>query len=220
MTILEAIKKIVFSNKMEFAMYSLVDGTQVEVDGELAPGTMVYVVDAETGERKSAPAGEHALTEPANTTIVVDEQGLITDVKETDAPTAAIEEEAMSETAAAEVGSVREEIVEEVKEEIAEEGGISSGEAQAIIEQVISVVEDKVASVTASELDEMKKKMDELSKLVLKMAKTQEAFNKDVDALKKSPSGTPLSKTAFGGVDTPVNVNEARMQFIKSLKNK
>lgn len=219
MTILEAIKKIVFSNKMEFALYSLVDGTQVEVDGDLVPGTMVYVVDAESGERKSAPAGEHALTEPANTTIVVDEQGLITDVKETDAPTAAIEEE-MSETAAAEVGSVRGEIVEEVKEEIAEEGGLSEGAAQAIIEQVISVVEDKVAEVTAAEVAEMKKKMDELSKLVLKMAKTQEAFNKDVDALKKAPSGTPVSKTAFGGIDTPATVNEARMNFIKSLKNK
>ncbi len=219
MTILEAIKKIVFSNKMEFAMYSLVDGKQVEVDGDLAPGSMVYVVDAETGERASAPAGEHALAEPAGTTIVVDEQGLITDVKETDAPTETIEEE-MSETAAAEVGSVREEIVDEVKEEVAKEGDIPEGTAQAIIEQVISVVEDRVAEVTAAEVAEMKKKMDELSKLVLKMAKTQEAFNKDVEVLKKSPSGTPLSKTAFGAIDTPANINEARMQFLKSLKNK
>ncbi len=218
MTILEAIKKIVFSGKMEFAMYSLVDGTKVEIDGDLAPGSMVYVVDAETGERASAPAGSHSLTEPAGTTIVVDEQGLITDVKATDSPTAT--EEQMSETAAAEVGSVREEIVEAVKEEVADEAEISDGAAQAIIEQVISVVEDKVAEVTAAELTEMKKKMDDLYKIVYKMAKTQEAFGNEVEELKSAPSGTPVSKTAFGSYDSPASLNEARMQFIKSLKNK
>jgi hypothetical protein len=219
MTILETIKRIVFNHELKFAMYDLVDGTKVEVEGELGPGAAAYVVDPESGERSAAPAGSHELAEPAGTSIVVNEQGLIDDVKVADSPTAETEED-MSEEAAEEVAEIREEVVEEAKEEVAEEAGVSEGEAEAILEQVISIVEDKVTEVTGPMMEELKKRMDEYNNILLQMAKDQHAFSQDMDVLKNSPSGTPISKTAFSGEEVSTSVNEKRMQFLRNLKNK
>jgi hypothetical protein len=217
MTLLDTIKKIVFNHELKFAMYDLVDGTKVEVEGDLAPGSLAYVVDAETGERSAAPAGSHELAEPAGTSIVVNEQGVIDDVKVADSPTAETEQD-MSEDAAAEVGAVREDIVEEAKEEIASEADVSEGEAQAIIEQVISIVEDKVAEVEGGNED-LRKRLDKMEEILLEMAKTQKSFSSDIDKLKKEPSGTPISKTAFSTEERASSLLDHRTNFIKKLKN-
>lgn len=220
MTILEKIKRIVFNEAMSFAMYDLVAGGKVEVDGTLEPGTTVYLVNSETGERSTPPAGDHELTEPAGTTIVVDENGVITAVKTTDSPVATTEQ--LSEEAAAEVGAVRSEIVSEVSEAINEEtpSEVTPELATAIAEQVVSIVEDKVAEVTASQIEEMRKRMEKMEEILMEMAKTQKKFSSDVDTLKKSPSGTPLSKTKFE-VDSPVSsLADQRAEVIKYLKSR
>lgn len=221
MTLLETIRKIVFNERVEFALYDLVDGTKVEVEGELAPGSAAYVVDAETGERSPAPAGSHELAEPAGTSIVVNEQGLIDDVKVADSPTAETEQD-MSEEAAAEVGAVREEIVSEVAEAINEEtpAEVTPELAEAIAEQVISIVEDKVEEVSAAQVEELKKRMEKMESILLEMAKTQKAFGSDIEKIKKEPSGTPVSKTAFSTEERATNLLDHRINLIKQLKNR
>lgn len=218
MTILEKIKRIVFNEAMSFAMYDLVAGGKVEVDGNLEPGTTVYLVNPENGERSTPPAGDHELVEPAGTTIVVDENGVITAVKTTDSPVA--ETEQLSEEAAQEIGEVRSEIVSEVSDAINAEtpSEVTPELATAIAEQVVSIVEDKVAEVSAAGMEEMRKRLEKMEEILLEMAKTQKKFSSEVDDLKKSPSGLPLSKTRFE-VDSPVaSLNDHRAEVIKYLK--
>lgn len=64
-----------------FAEVTLMDGeTVISYEGELAPGTAIFVV-GEDGEQVPAPEGEHALGgELEGVTIVVDAEGVITEV--------------------------------------------------------------------------------------------------------------------------------------------
>lgn len=63
-----------------FAEAVLSDGTMVQYDGELAPGTALFVV-AEEGDLIPAPEGTHALGgEMEGVSVVVDADGIITEV--------------------------------------------------------------------------------------------------------------------------------------------
>lgn len=63
-----------------FAEAVLLDGTIVQYDGELAPGTALFVV-AEEGDLIPAPEGTHELGgEMEGVSVVVDADGLITEV--------------------------------------------------------------------------------------------------------------------------------------------
>lgn len=63
-----------------FAEAVLVDGTVVQYDGELAPGTALFVV-AEEGELIPAPEGTHALGgDMEGVSVIVDADGVITEV--------------------------------------------------------------------------------------------------------------------------------------------
>jgi len=66
--------------EQSFAEAVLVDGTVVSYEGELAPGTAVFIV-AEEGDQIPAPEGTHALGgEMEGVSIVVDAEGVITEV--------------------------------------------------------------------------------------------------------------------------------------------
>lgn len=93
--------KVMFSKKEAFASATLMDGTVIEYDGELAVGTAVFVV-AE-GEQIPAPDGTHALGGDMEGVSIIVADGAITEVidereggEEGEAPAEAPAEEAMS----------------------------------------------------------------------------------------------------------------------------
>lgn len=93
--------KVMFSKKETFASATLMDGTVIEYDGELAVGTAVFVV-AE-GEQIPAPDGTHALGGDMEGVSIIVAEGVITEVidereggEEGEAPAEAPAEEAMS----------------------------------------------------------------------------------------------------------------------------
>lgn len=76
-----------------FAEAVLVDGTVVSYEGELAPGTAVFIV-TEEGDQVPAPEGTHAIGgELEGLSIVVDADGIITEVIDERVETASDEEE-------------------------------------------------------------------------------------------------------------------------------
>lgn len=80
-----------------FAEAVLVDGTVVSYDGELAPGTALFIV-AEEGDLIPAPEGTHALGgEMEGVSIVVDAEGVITEVIDERESAEAPADEEMSE---------------------------------------------------------------------------------------------------------------------------
>jgi len=100
-----------------FAEAVLSDGTLVQYEGELAPGTALFVV-AEEGDLIPAPEGTHALGgDMEGVSVVVDADGLITEVIDEreggDAEAAPAEEEMSTEQNI-------EEVIEEKMSEIAE----------------------------------------------------------------------------------------------------
>lgn len=100
-----------------FAEAVLSDGTMVQYDGELAPGTPLFVV-AEEGDLIPAPEGTHALGgELEGVSIVVDADGIITEVIDEreggEAEAAPADEEMSTEQNI-------EEVIEEKMSEIAE----------------------------------------------------------------------------------------------------
>jgi len=207
MNILSKIKEVLASYKFE--MLELMDGGMIETDSEtLEVGSMV-LVDTPDG-KMPGPEGEHTLKD--GRTIVLDAEGKVLEIKESDAPVA----EEMDEEAADQVGEVREEIVEEAKDAIDEAtpADVTPEDAQAIAEEIVSIVEDKVAEATM----DMKKKMDEMSSILIEMAKSQEEFSKNFEEFKKAPSEKSISQTAFAA-EGPVDLMSARIEAIKALRN-
>lgn len=209
MNILNKIKEVLKSYKFE--ALELKDGGKIKTDTDmLEVGSMVVLESAEGDV--PAPAGEHTLMD--GRTIVVDETGKVTEIKESSAPTA--EEVAMEDDAAEAVGEVRQEIVDEAVKAIdaATPSDVTTEDAQAIAEEIVSIVEDKVAESTM----EMKKQMEELKKMIMEMTKTQEKMGEEFSAFKGAPSGKSISQLAFGA-DGEVDVMSARIEAIKALRN-
>lgn len=140
MKAIDAIKKIKIALGLEKfeAVAKLVDGTEVHVEGEFAPGEQLHVV-AEDGSFLPAPEGEH-ITEDGMK-ITVDAAGVIVSV-----------EESAEEVAA--------EITEEEMEEIEVETPVEGEVAAEITEEVVQAVVDAIAPVVAEVAqitEEMKK---------------------------------------------------------------
>lgn len=86
--------KAKFSNAepQKFEQATLMDGTIVEWDGQLAVGTALFVVDGEN--RVPAPAGIHKTD--AGVVITVDENGIVTEIVEEQPMSAEPQAEQMS----------------------------------------------------------------------------------------------------------------------------
>jgi hypothetical protein len=208
MNILQRIKEVLKSYKFE--ALELKDGGMIKTDTDsLEIGSMI-LVDTPDGEMP-APAGEHILMDGRS--IMVDEEGRVLEIKESNAPTAT--EEEMDDAAAAQVGEVRSEIVDEAKKAIdaATPADVTPEDAQAIAEEIVSIVEDKVAEATA----EMRKQMDEMSKLLIEMSKTQENFSTKFEEFKKAPSGKSISQMGFAA-EGPADIMSARIEAIKAIR--
>jgi hypothetical protein len=206
MNVIQKIKEVL--KKYQFEKLQLSDGTEIETDTErLEVGSMVLVTTADG--QMPAPMGEHVLSDGRS--IVTDDAGKVLEVKESNAPVA----EEMNEVAEA-VGEVRSEIVDEAKKMIDEQtpSDVTPDMAEALAEQIVSIVEDKVSEANM----EMKKRMEEMSAILDELVKSQKDFTSEFQAFKKEPSAQSISQMAFRE-DQPTDLLSARIQAIKALKS-
>lgn len=225
MNILQKIQKLVMSEEtFEFASYDLANGTKIECDTpELEVGSIISVVKEEGNEL--APAGEHVLSD--GRTIVLDDSAKVTEIKETDAPTA---DEMENQKMAMETDP---ELVQSVLDMLKNKvSGLEDAELQDLANNIVYAItaydeakdiaegegsEDAVENgvVTNTTTAGYSAEFTALSEIVLEMAKKQEEMS---TKLSKVPTGKAISEMEFGTEDsTDNNMLEARIAAIKNL---
>jgi len=206
----------------EFASYELADGTKIECDTpELEVGSIISVVKEEGNEL--APAGEHVLSD--GRTIVLDDSAKVTEIKETDAPTA---DEMENQKMAMETDP---ELVQAVLDMLKSKvSGMEDAELQDLSNNIVYAItaydeakdmvdgeEDSVENgiVTNTTTAGYSAEFAALSEIVLEMAKKQEEMS---TKLSKVPTGKAISEMEFGTEDSATDsMLEARIAAIKNL---
>lgn len=133
--------KTLLKARMSLAQQTLENGTIIEADSFEA-GQQVFVVSDE--ERVALPVGEYALED--GMTLVVEEEGLIAEIKEAAAEEEEVQEEQLEE----------EVVVEDVPEEVVEEVATV---VEAVVEAIAPVLEE-----VKQEVEELKKKFESYDK--------------------------------------------------------
>jgi len=176
--------------KVEFAQMNLENGTILEAE-EFAPENEVFIISGE--ERVPAPVGEHKLED--GSILVIVEEGIISEIKEAEAPEAEVEVEMQSEEAVA--------VAEEVAADVATEA------ADAITEEVSAAIEVAVAEALAPVVEEvaaeMKKLREELSSAKTEMAAMEKKFSSQSAArpIKHNPSKQEPKQAMFSSKRQP-----------------
>ncbi len=218
MNILQRIQNLVMSvDSFDFGSYDLADGKKVETDTEtLEIGSIVSLV-TDAG-KELAPAGPHTLAD--NRTIVLDESSKVTEIKEKDAPTAAEEDMKMPEKMAMEMDP---ELVSAVSEIIKKKAtGLSEDDLTSLSNELIMAIvaydelsdNEAEAEDSTPMVEDMKVKMQELSAIVLEMAKAQEKFSAE---LSKVPSAKAISEMEFSSEPESIDPIALRIEAIKNL---
>ena len=227
-------------DSFDFAMLDLKGGGRIESDTEaLEIGSIVSLVTDEGKEL--APQGRHELQD--GRTIVLDESSKVTEIKEADAPTAAeieakkedgmkkddmnkhyMKKKSSSEMAMEmdpELISAVSEIIKKTSTELSEED--TNSLANELIKAIVSYTdmaehdeEEKEEKEEKEEMKEMKVKMQELSSIVLEMAKSQEKFSSD---LKKVPSAKAISEIEFSSEPEVIDPIALRIKALQNLNN-
>jgi len=133
--------KTLLKARMSLAQQTLENGTIIEAESFEA-GQQVFVVSDE--ERVALPVGEYALED--GKTLVVEEEGMIADIKEAAAEEEEVQEEQLEE----------EVVVEDVPEEVVEEVATV---VEAVVEAIAPVLEE-----VKQEVEELKKKFESYDK--------------------------------------------------------
>jgi glycine cleavage system regulatory protein len=133
--------KTLLKARMSLAQQTLENGTIIEAESFEA-GQQVFVVSDE--ERVALPVGEYALED--GMTLVVEEEGLIAEIKEAAAEEEEVQEEQLEE----------EVVVEDVPEEVVEE---VAAVVEAVVEAIAPVLEE-----VKQEVEELKKKFESYDK--------------------------------------------------------
>ena len=218
MNILQRIQNLVMSvDSFDFGSYDLTDGKKVETDTEtLEIGSIVSLV-TDAG-KELAPAGPHTLAD--GRTIVLDESSKVTEIKEKDAPTAAEEDMKMPEKMAMEMDP---ELVSAVSEIIKKKTtGLSEDDLTSLSNELIMAIvaydelseNEAEAEDSTPMVEDMKVKMQELSAIVLEMAKAQEKFSAE---LSKVPSAKAISEMEFSSEPESIDPVALRIEAIKNL---
>ena len=218
MNILQRIQNLVMSvDSFDFGSYDLADGKKVETDTEtLEIGSIVSLV-TDAG-KELAPAGPHTLAD--DRTIVLDESSKVTEIKEADAPTAAEEDMKMPEKMAMEMDP---ELVSAVSEIIKKKAtGLSEDDLTSLSNELIMAIvaydelseNEAEAEDSTPMVEDMKVKMQELSAIVLEMAKAQEKFSAE---LSKVPSAKAISEMEFSSEPESIDPIALRIEAIKNL---
>lgn len=204
-------------DSFDFGSYDLADGKKVETDTEtLEIGSIVSLV-TDAG-KELAPAGPHTLSD--GRTIVLDESSKVTEIKEKDAPTAAEEDMKMPEEMAMEMDP---ELVSAVSEIIKKKAtGLSEDDLFSLSNELIMAIvaydelsdNEAEAEDSTPMVEDMKVKMQELSAIVLEMAKAQEKFSAE---LSKVPSAKAISEMEFSSEPEVIDPTALRIEAIKNL---
>ena len=193
-----------------FADATLVDGTKITnmVDADFEPGQVLHVI-TEGDVHLVAPEGSHVTD--SGIEIVVDGEGVITEVNRPDQPTEeeAPEEESLEEHETVEEAMAEESIVEETElEEVVEEAMEEGDVKEAIIEAIAEVVAPELEAMKAK-LSEVEEKMKEYMSKPASEPTLQSKFNK-IEQVKNN---------AFKGEKSAFNSKKAQMEAIIN-KNK
>jgi len=174
------------STEQNFSEALLMDGTAIAYEGELAPGTQVFIVA--DGEQIPAPEGTHALGgEFEGLSIVVDANGVITEV---------IDERATEDAASSE---------ETPAEAPATEQAMSAADVEAIVTTKMAAFSGVVES-----LGEMLQTIvSDNESLRTEMS----AMKSEFDAFKAAPSNSTTEGEKFARVTSTLT---SRQQFLKS----
>lgn len=222
MNLLQRIQRLVMSAEtLGFGTYDLSDGKKVKTDSDtLEIGSIVSLV-TDSGE-ELAPPGSHTLAD--GRTIVLDDSSKVTEIKEADAPTAT--EENMGKKPEMMAMEMDPELVSAVSEIIKKKAtGLGEEDLTSLANELIMAIvaydelneNEAEAEDSTTEVEDMKVKMQELSAIVLEMAKAQEKFSADVETkLAKVPSGKAISEMEFAS-EEPVDMLTARIEALKNL---
>lgn len=155
---------------VKMASATLVDGTQVEVEGEFEVGKPLFVVTEEGNI--AAPAGVHQTSD--NMLVTVDESGVIVSIEEV-APEAAEEAE--------------EEVKVEMEEEKPEEE-MTEEEKELMEEEVEVEMEEKEEEMIVKIVEAMKPYFEEIKELKEQVIEMEGKFQK----FSKEPAAKPIKK--------------------------
>ena len=174
------------STEQNFSEALLMDGTAIAYEGELAPGTQVFIVA--DGEQIPAPEGTHALGgEFEGLSIVVDANGVITEV---------IDERAAEDAASSE---------ETPAEAPATEQAMSAADVEAIVTTkmaAFSTVVESLGEMLQTIVSDNESLRTEMS-----------AMKSEFDAFKAAPSNSTTEGEKFARVTSTLT---SRQQFLKS----
>lgn len=174
------------STEQNFSEALLMDGTAIAYEGELAPGTQVFVVA--DGEQIPAPEGTHALGgEFKGLSIVVDANGVITEV---------IDERAAEDAASSD---------EPAAEAPATEQAMSAADVEAIVTAkmaAFSTVVESLGEMLQTIVSDNESLRTEMS-----------AMKSEFDAFKAAPSNSTTEGEKFARVTSTLT---SRQQFLKS----
>ena len=193
--VIEAIaemKSMFAKTSMEFAEATLMDGTVISYDGDLAVGTAVFVVA--DGEQIPAPEGTHALGgELEGVSIVTDAEGIIVEI---------IDERAPAEEAPAE------EVVEEAPSEVVEQS-MSAEEVESIVmakmESFTSIISDlgEMIQTIVNDNDSLRQEMN--------------SMKADFESFKSAPSNEVTEGEKFSRHNS--NLTSRQLFLRNQLKN-
>lgn len=222
--------KTMFSGTAEpteqnFSEALLMDGTAIAYEGELAPGTQVFVVA--DGEQIPAPEGTHALGgEFEGLSIVVDANGVITEV---------IDERAAEAAASSDFEAIDTDempaALEKATEVIAEKLNIEMGEAYDIATAVIAAINAQelnqesmsaadVEAIVTTKMAAFSGVVESLGEMLQTIVSDNEslrtemsAMKSEFDAFKAAPSNSTTEGEKFARVTSTLT---SRQQFLKS----
>jgi hypothetical protein len=166
---LSKIKTLLNAKGISLASATLENGTVLEAE-EFASGKQVFIVTQD--EKVPLPMGEYEMED--GKTLIVEEEGVISEVKATE------EKEEEEKVEAEEV------VVEDVPEEV-------KPEVQEIVEAVVEVIAPVIEEVK-SEIEEMKRKYGEEVKDEEKKKEEMSAKRPARKPLKHSPENKPQRK--------------------------
>lgn len=180
----------VAAEPLAFSDYKLEDGTIVRVDGELAVGTLVYVVTEEG--LLPAPDGAHSIPEVG---VVTTEGGKIVEIGEP-AP-------AQPEAVAA----------QEVEIEVTPEG---EGEAAMPVEEKVAALESALATLAAKVEELMAKMGGEIQANATRFSTIDTA----ISALAQVPTAAPKKRASDAVVESVKMSRDSRIaELNETLKN-
>jgi len=182
--------RAVISNQ-KFAEAKMVDGTLVRSEGDVFKPEQKLEVITEDGKTAKAPEGMHELED--GTVLVVNAEGVITEVRE-------VKAEDLKDEAKTEDVKVEDKKDEQMAEEVPAQDAV-----EAVVEEVVDAVAEKIA-----ELEKRIAALEGSNKEVETEMKKIEDENKNLKAELDAPAVKPSNFTKFRVTEAPADKNTKR----------